>query len=103
MREVLIETIAVMKGNKLRIVLSGFAIAWGIFIFIVLISAGRGLLNGMRLKFRTYNVGIVTLYPRETSQPFEGQSKGGPSGSTQRMPPPWTACSAIRWCRSFPW
>jgi len=76
MREVLSEVLAVMKGNKMRIALTGFSIAWGIFIFIVLISAGRGLLNGMRLNFRTYNVGIVTLYPRETSQPFEGQSKG---------------------------
>ena len=76
MREVLSEVLAVMKGNKMRIALTGFSIAWGIFIFIVLISAGRGLINGMKLNFRAYNVGIVTLYPHETSQPFEGRSKG---------------------------
>ena len=76
MRELLSEVLAVMKGNKMRIALTGFSIAWGIFIFIVLISAGRGLINGMNINFRTYNVGIVTLYPGETSQPFEGRSKG---------------------------
>ena len=76
MRELLSEVLAVMKGNKMRIALTGFSIAWGIFIFIVLISAGRGLINGMNLNFKTYNIGIVTLYPRETSQPFEGRSKG---------------------------
>ena len=76
MRELFVEVFAAMKGNKMRIALTGFSIAWGIFIFIVLISAGRGLINGMNLNFKTYNVGLVTLYPRETSQPFEGRNKG---------------------------
>ena len=76
MRELLNETLAVMKGNKLRIALSGFAIAWGIFLFIVLISTGRGLINGMNYNFRVYNVGIVTLTPYETSLPFEGRRQG---------------------------
>ena len=55
MREVLAEVLAVMKGNKMRIALTGLSIAWGIFIFIVLISAGRGLFNGMNLNFKTTN------------------------------------------------
>lgn len=76
MREVLAEVLAVMKGNKMRIALTGLSISWGIFIFIVLISAGRGLINGMNLNFKTYNIGLVKLYPRETSQPFEGRNKG---------------------------
>ncbi len=76
MREILAEVFAVMKGNKMRIALTGFSIAWGIFIFIVLISAGRGLINGMNLNFKAYNIGIVTLTPKETSQPFEGRNRG---------------------------
>jgi putative ABC transport system permease protein len=76
MRELFVEVFAAMKGNKMRITLTGFSIGWGIFIFIVLISAGRGLINGMNLNFRAYKINIVTLYPRETSQPFEGRSKG---------------------------
>jgi len=76
MREVLSEVLAVMKGNKMRIALTGFSIAWGIFIFIVLISAGRGLINGMNYNFKIFNVGIVTLTPHETSLPFEGRRQG---------------------------
>lgn len=74
--EILAEVFAVMKGNKLRIALTGLSIAWGIFIFIVLISAGRGLLNGMNYNFRVFNVGVVTLTPGETSLPFEGRRQG---------------------------
>ena len=76
MREVLSEVFAVMKGNKMRIALTGFSIAWGIFIFIVLISAGRGLINGMNNNFKAFNVGLVKLTPRETSLPYEGRSRG---------------------------
>lgn len=76
MRELMSEVLVAMKGNKMRIALTGFSIAWGIFIFIVLISSGRGLINGMNHNFRAFNVDVVTLTPRETSQPFEGRNRG---------------------------
>ena len=76
MRDLLVEVFAAMKGNKMRIALTGLAIAWGIFILIVLVSSGRGLINGMANNFRAYNVGVVTLTPRTTSQSFEGRQKG---------------------------
>jgi len=76
MREILSEVYAVMKGNKMRIALTGFSIAWGIFIFVVLVSSGRGLINGMNYNFSIYNFGVVTLTPRETSLPFEGRRRG---------------------------
>ncbi len=76
MREILAEVFAVMRGNKMRIALTGLSIAWGIFIFIVLISAGRGLLNGMNHNFRVFNVGVMTLTPNETSLPFDGHRQG---------------------------
>ncbi len=74
MREVMT---SVMR-NKMRIALTGFAIGWGIFILIVLISSGKGLINGMQYNFQAYNVGVVTLTPRETSQSFNGREKGRP-------------------------
>ena len=76
MREVLREVFAVMKGNRMRIALTGFSIGWGIFIFIVLISAGRGLVNGMRQNFRAFNIGVVTVTASETSEVFEGRNRG---------------------------
>lgn len=76
MRELLGEVFAAMKGNRIRIALTGFSIGWGIFILIVLISSGRGLINGMNYNFRAYNIGVVTVTPGQTSQPFEGRSQG---------------------------
>lgn len=76
MRELLIEVAAAMRGNKMRITLTGFSIGWGIFILIVLISSGRGLINGMHHNFKAFNIGIVTVTPRQTSQAFNGHVAG---------------------------
>ena len=48
----------------------------GIFILIVLISSGRGLINGMHHNFKAFNIGIVTVTPRQTSQAFNGHVAG---------------------------
>ena len=40
--DLLTEIYESMSRNKLRIALTGFSIAWGIFLLIVLLSAGDG-------------------------------------------------------------
>ncbi|MDR1675525.1 MAG: ABC transporter permease [Tannerella sp.] len=61
-----------MKKNRLRTFLTGFSVAWGIFMLIILLSAGNGLSNGIAHNFRDMAENTVTCYPRYTSMPFKG-------------------------------
>ena len=45
MRDLFLELWATSKRNKLRTALTGFAVAWGIFMLIFLLGAGNGLIN----------------------------------------------------------
>lgn len=64
-----------MSRNKLRIALTGFSIAWGIFLLIVLLGAGNGLLHGMMSNFASQSVNSVTLWPGSTSIAGDGLPK----------------------------
>jgi putative ABC transport system permease protein len=61
-----------MSRNKLRIALTGFSIAWGIFMLIVLLGAGNGLLHGMEDAFASQTINTVMVNPGWTSQSYEG-------------------------------
>ena len=67
-REILIS----LRRNKLRTILTGFSISWGIFILIVLLAAGNGLINGVSYNFESRLQNVYTLYSLETSLPYKG-------------------------------
>jgi len=54
MSEVLQEVIASIKKHKARSILTGFGVAWGIFILIVLLGAGNGFRAGILNMFSGY-------------------------------------------------
>ena len=58
--------------NKLRTFLTGFAISWGIFILIVLLAAGNGIMNGVSEQFSDKSTNVYMIYSGETSKPFKG-------------------------------
>ena len=66
------EIFMALGRNKLRTFLTGFAISWGIFILIVLLAAGNGLMNGVSEEFSDQSTNVYMIYGGETSIPFKG-------------------------------
>ena len=66
------EIFMALGRNKLRTFLTGFAISWGIFILIVLLAAGNGLMNGVSEEFSDQSKNTYMIYRGETSKPYKG-------------------------------
>ncbi|MDR3048036.1 MAG: ABC transporter permease, partial [Bacteroidales bacterium] len=65
-----------LSRNKTRTVLTGFSIAWGIFIMIILLSVGNGLLHGVTSDFSEQSKNQVSLHANWTSMPYKGTAAG---------------------------
>jgi ABC-type transport system, involved in lipoprotein release, permease component len=65
-----------IKKNKLRTFLTGFSVAWGIFMLIVLLGASNGLRNGILYNFDSYANNMVETWPRYTTKPYQGLPVG---------------------------
>ena len=63
-----------VKKNKLRTFLTGFSVAWGIFMLIILLGAGNGLRNGVLYNFKNMSANKVSVWPGYTTMPYKGMS-----------------------------
>lgn len=70
------EIYGTLKRNKLRTFLTGFAVAWGIFMLIVLLGAGNGLMNALTEATEDISANSVEIYPGITSKAFKGYQTG---------------------------
>ena len=65
-----------LRRNKLRTILTGFAISWGIFMLIILLSAGNGLKNGVNSNFADRINNTYTIWSSSTELPYKGHKSG---------------------------
>lgn len=66
------EIFETINKNKLRTFLSGFTVALGIFIFIILFGLGNGLKNSFKEFFLDDADNAIFIYPGKTSMPYKG-------------------------------
>ena len=66
------EIFETIRKNKLRTFLSGFTVALGIFIFIILFGFGNGLKNQFQEFFLDDATNVIFLFPGKTSKPYNG-------------------------------
>lgn len=70
------EIFAGLKHNKMRTILTGLSVSWGIFILIVLLGAGNGLKNGVTSNFNDRATNTVETGTGTTTMPYQGLKSG---------------------------
>ena len=76
MRELIKEIWSTSKRNRLRTALTGFAVAWGIFMLIFLLGAGNGLINAQMERSEKYITNSMVVMPGYTSKAYNGLKEG---------------------------
>ena len=76
MRDMIAEILTTAGRNKLRTALTGFSVAWGIFIIIFLLGAGNGLLNAVVQNSGQFLDNSMMVFSGFTSKPYDGLKEG---------------------------
>lgn len=70
------EIYSTVRKNKLRTFLTGFSVAWGIFMLIILLGSGAGLENGVHEQFKGGALNGVWISNGVTSMQYKGLKTG---------------------------
>ncbi|MBR5084732.1 MAG: ABC transporter permease [Prevotella sp.] len=76
MRDILTEIWSTARRNKLRTALTGFAVAWGIFMLIFLLGCGNGLINASQKNMNRFLDNSMTVGGGYTSKAHAGLQEG---------------------------
>ena len=66
------EIFSSIRSNVLRTVLSGFTVALGLYIFIVLFGIGNGLQNAFTQGFTRDAQNLISIFTGRTTMPYNG-------------------------------
>lgn len=70
------EIIQTLSHNKLRTALTGFAVAWGIFLLIVLLGLSKGMINAFEAGMNPDATSSMNVWGGWTSKPYKGYKEG---------------------------
>ena len=70
------EIYGTIRRNKLRTLLTGFSVAWGIFMLIVLLGAGNGIIHAFENNSSEQTLNSVRIFPGWTTKPYDGLKEG---------------------------
>jgi len=70
------EIYGAVRKNKLRTLLTGFSVSWGIFMLILLLGSGTGIENGVKAEFKNFATNSIWVHRGQTSKPYKGLQPG---------------------------
>lgn len=70
------EIFSTIRNNKLRTFLTGFSVAWGIFMLVILLGAGNGVINGSMNFFNSSLTNSLWIWGFRTSMEHDGFQEG---------------------------
>ena len=65
-----------IKKNKTRTIITVIGVLWGIFVYIAMAGAARGLDNGFERAFETVAMNSMFTWAQSTSMPYAGYKTG---------------------------
>ena len=65
-----------LKNNKLRTFLTMIGVGWGMFLFVALLGAAKGMENGFDKLFSGFATNSIFLWAQNTTIPYDGFPKG---------------------------
>ncbi|PZX10825.1 putative ABC transport system permease protein [Breznakibacter xylanolyticus] len=70
------EILTTLQKNRLRAIMTGFSVAWGIFMLILLLGSGSGLQNGMENNFKGTSKNALWIWSGNTQVAHGGLKAG---------------------------
>lgn len=70
------EIYSTVHRNKLRTLLTGFSVSWGIFMLVLLLGSGTGIENGVKAEFKNVATNSIWIHRGQTSKSYKGLQPG---------------------------